>query len=139
MLPYISPAAKYPIPTPRFYTFLQRAVPTANGDCTGEMASPSHESDSSNSSNSSSRVGVAGIAAAEMGCCYCCVVAAARPAASSTTAAAAVVAASQLTKTCSIRPKLLSTRSGIHSSTEPRHTASTRGGSKQFRTLEDLQ
>ena len=33
-----------------YYTYLRRAVPTANGACTGEMASPSHESDSNSNS-----------------------------------------------------------------------------------------
>ena len=50
MLPSISPAAKYPIPTPKYHTYLRRAVPTANGACAGEMASPSYGIDTSSSS-----------------------------------------------------------------------------------------
>ena len=115
MLPSISPAAKYPIPTPKYHTYLRRAVPTANGACAGEMASPSYGIDSSSSSttaktNISSRVVVASTAAAaaaaaaaEVGCCCCCVAAAATPAASSTTGVVAAVAASQQTSACGIR------------------------------------
>ena len=40
LLPFILPSAKYPIPTPKYHTYLRRAVPTANGACAGEMASP---------------------------------------------------------------------------------------------------
>ena len=37
LLPTTCPAAKYPIPTSKYHTYLWRAVPTSNDACAGEM------------------------------------------------------------------------------------------------------
>ena len=58
LLPFIYPAAKYAIPTQKYHTYLRRAVPTANGACAGEMASPFH---------------MKALAAAQQHHCCCCV------------------------------------------------------------------
>ena len=62
--PSTCPAAKYPIPTPKYHTYLRRAVPTANGACAGEMASPFHMK---------AIAAVAAAAAHQHHCCCCCV------------------------------------------------------------------
>ena len=57
----------------RYHTYLRRAVPTSNGACAEEMASPAHESDSSSgttakiAATAAAAEVVAGIAAAVVG------------------------------------------------------------------------
>ena len=77
LLPFFCPVAKYPIPAPVSHPYLRRAVPTFNGACAEERASPARKSDSSSSTTCkmaaiASAGVVAGIAAAVVGCCSCC-------------------------------------------------------------------
>ena len=65
LLPFVCPAAKYPIPTPKHHTYLRRAAPTANGACAGEMASPFHMT-------TIAAVAAAAAAAAQQHHCCCC-------------------------------------------------------------------
>ena len=63
LLPIICPAAKYPIPTRKYQAYLRRVAPTANGACSGEMASPFHMK---------AKAAVAAAAAQQHHHCCCC-------------------------------------------------------------------